>query len=57
MNDPKTIVEKIDAAANLVEQMQMAHMIHDTAHFIDCHRKASTLLFDALRQCEDQKIE
>ncbi len=57
MNDPKTVVEKIDAAANLVEQMQMAHMIHDDAHFHKCHAKASKFLFDALRQCEELNIE
>lgn len=29
MNNPKTVAEKIDAAANLVEQMYLAHMIKD----------------------------
>lgn len=56
MNNPKTAIEKIDAAANLVEQMNMAHMIKDDKHFAKCHTKASKLLFDALRQMDgDEK--
>jgi hypothetical protein len=52
MENPKTVVEKIDAAANLVEQMNMANMIGDKMHFQKVHKRASELLFNALRQLE-----
>lgn len=53
MKNPKTAVGKIDAAANLVEQMNMAHMIKDENHFKKVHRQAADLLFKALRQLEN----
>lgn len=55
MNNPKTVAEKIDAAANLVEQMNLAHMIKDESRFKQAHQKAGQLLFDALRQIEDEE--
>lgn len=57
MENPKTVVEKIDAAANLVEQMNMAHMLRDEAQFKKAHQKAGQFLFDALRQLEEMNIE
>jgi len=55
MENPATVMEKIDAAANLVEQMNMAHMIKDEAHFKKCHQKAGKFLFEAMRQLEEQE--
>jgi hypothetical protein len=55
MDNPKTVAEKIDAAANLVEQMNLAHMIKDEAKFKEAHKKAGRLLFNALRQIEDEE--
>lgn len=55
MKNPKTVAEKIDAAANLVEQMNMAHMIRDEAHFKKAHQQAGDLLFKAMRQLEEQE--
>src|SRR5688572_5995972 len=55
IENPKTIAEKIDAAANLVEQMMLSHAIKDEAHFKYAHKKAGSLLFDALRQMEDDQ--
>lgn len=57
MENPKTLMEKIDAAANLVEQMNMAHMIKDEAHFKKCHQKAGQFLFDAMRKLEELDID
>lgn len=54
MNNPKTVYEKIDAAANLVEQMMLAHSIKDEAHFKVAHEKAGDLLFKAMRQIENE---
>jgi len=53
MENPETVYEKIDAAANLLEQMFMAHRIKDEAHFTKVHKKAGDLLFKAMRQLED----
>lgn len=55
MENPKTVLEKLDAAANLVEQMHMSHMIKDEARFKYAHEKAGSLLFDAMRQLEDEQ--
>lgn len=54
MNNPKTPLEKIDAAANLVEQMFLAHSIRDEKKFKEAHFKAGDLLFKAMRQLEYQ---
>lgn len=52
MNNPKTVYEKIDAAANLVQQMFLAHTIKDEEHFKKSHKQAGDLLFKAMRQLE-----
>ena len=52
MENPQTALEKIDAAANLIEQMNMAKMISDNQHFSKCHKRAGDLLFKAMRQLE-----
>ena len=57
MENPKTVMQKIDAAANLVEQMKLAHTINDYSHFNKCHEKAGKFLFDAMRQLEKMNIE
>ena len=33
MENPKTLLEKVDAASNLVEQMQIAHAVKDEKTF------------------------
>jgi hypothetical protein len=55
MDNPKTVAEKIDAAANLVEQMYLSHNIGDNEHFKKVHKKAGDLLFAAMRQIEDEE--
>lgn len=57
MENPKTIVELIDAAANLVEQMNMAKTIGDDKHFAKCHQKTGEFLHQALVLCEEKGIE
>jgi hypothetical protein len=57
MKNPTTVVEMVDAAANLVEQMKLAHMIRDEKHFNEVHKRAGDLLFEALRKCEELGIE
>lgn len=54
MKNPKTVAEKIDAAANLVEQMMLSHNIRDEAHFKDSHKRAGDLLFKAQRQLKEE---
>lgn len=53
MGNPKTLLEKIDAASNLVEQMFLAHMMKDEAKFKEVHKKAGELLFDAVRMADE----
>lgn len=57
VDNPKTILEKIDAAANLVEQMNLAKITHDDAHFKKCHKKAGDLLFEAQLQIQIKESE
>ncbi len=57
MRNPKTAEEKIDAASNLVEQMYLAHMIHDEVKFKEAYQRAGQLLFDALRELEDRDLK
>jgi len=53
MDSPKTLLEKIDAASNLVEQMYLAHMIKDEAKFKEAHQKAGTFLFEAINMADE----
>ncbi len=53
MDNPKTALEKVDAAANLVEQMYLAHMIRDEAKFKEAHKKAGYLLRDAIDMLDE----
>jgi hypothetical protein len=55
MDNPKTPLEQADAAANLVEQMMLAHSIRDEAHFKKAHKKASDLLFELIQQLEEKE--
>lgn len=55
LENPQTAFEKIDAAANFVEQMQLAHAIRDEERFKLAHKRAGELLFDAMRQMEESE--
>ncbi len=57
MENPKTLTELVDAAANLVEQMNLAYMIKDEDHFKKVHKQAGDFLFKALRKIEELGIE
>lgn len=57
IENQKTVVEMVDAASNVVEQMYMAHMIKDEDHFKRCHQKAGSLLFEALQKLQELGIE
>lgn len=52
LENPKTLIEKIDAARNFIEQMYLAHSIHDEATFIYAHKRAGDLLFEAQLEAE-----
>jgi hypothetical protein len=51
---PATIMEKVDAAANYVEQMYLAHKLKDEKRFEDCHKEAAELLFDAIKLLDEE---
>jgi hypothetical protein len=53
MENPKTPLELVDAAANLVEQMYFSHMIHDEKTFREAHKKASEFLHQATIQLDE----
>ena len=49
MENPTTLLEKVHAAANLVEHMYLAHQIKDESHFLKSKEKASQLLFESVQ--------
>lgn len=53
MENPKTLLEKVDAAANLVEQMYLAHMMKDEPRFLEFKEKASQLLFESVQMLNE----
>ncbi len=53
MNNPKTLLEKVDAAANLVQQMHLAHIMKDEDKFKEAHNQATTLLADAVEMIDE----
>lgn len=46
MDNPQTPLEKVDAAANYVEQMYLSSKIGDIKTFEVAHTKAASLLAD-----------
>lgn len=50
MENPKTMYEKLDAVANLVEQMMLAHRVRDEERFASAHKRAGDLLFEVLEE-------
>lgn len=55
MDNPTTALEKVDAAANLVEQMHLAHMMKDEKKFKEAHQRAGALLRDAVEMLDEQE--
>lgn len=53
MENPKTLLEKIDASANLVAQMMLAHKMRDEKHFMEVYNKASILLNEATTMADE----
>ena len=47
IENPETTLEKVDAAANLVEQMSLAYRMQDSKHFDECLNKVRNLLAQA----------
>lgn len=50
LENPKTVLEKVDAAANLIEQMALAHAIKDQTHFNEAKEKAAKFLFQVTQE-------
>jgi hypothetical protein len=55
MKNPRTLLEKLDAAANLVAQMYLAHKVGDEKIFKQAHDTCSQLLFDAAQMADEQE--
>lgn len=49
LENPKTLIEKIDAARNFIEQMGLAHAIDERG---TAHKRAGDLLFEAQLEAE-----
>jgi hypothetical protein len=56
MDNPKTIMELIDAASNHVAQIRIALMIGDLRKAEDSIDRSSELLAKALSKCEEEGI-
>jgi len=52
LENPKTTLEKADAAANFVAQMYLAHGMKDEATFKKAYDRASTLLSDVIDELD-----
>jgi len=52
LDNPESLIEKIDAARNFVEQMYLAHKVGDETTFTNAHKRAGDLLFEAQLQAE-----
>jgi hypothetical protein len=57
MNNPETLVGKIDAAWNNVEQIGLALSIGDVSHAQKAKSEAARLLSLALEQAEEQEAD
>ncbi len=55
MDNPQTPLEKVDAAANWVQQMFLSHMIKDESKFKEAHQKATSLLADVTDYLDNQE--
>lgn len=56
LDNPKTVFEKIDAAANFVAQVRLAVMMQDGPRINELLDRTDLLLFDALRQLQEQSV-
>jgi hypothetical protein len=52
MEDTETLMEKMDALTNLIEQMNLSYEIGDRGHFKASYKKAGDLGFDIMRLLE-----
>jgi hypothetical protein len=53
MKNPKSVLEKVEAAANLVAQIQLANMTGDTAHIKCSAEAAGELLFEVSQALQE----
>ncbi len=57
MDNPQTILEKIDTLTNLIEQMYLAHKAHNDSMFELAHKAAGNLGFELMRTIEENQEE
>jgi hypothetical protein len=57
LENPETVLGKVDAAWNYVEQIRLALNIGDTAHAMTCVSNAAILLSVAVEQLEKEESE
>jgi hypothetical protein len=57
MENPETLLEKVDTLTNLVEQMLLSHRMRDEQRFNEAHDRASQIGFEiseALQEAQDE---
>ena len=57
MDNPQTLLEKIDTLTNLVEQMLLAHRMRDEQRFNEAHDKAAQIGFEVMQALQEQESE
>jgi len=55
MENPETLLEKVDALTNLVEQMLLAHRMRDEQKFNEAHDKAAQIGFEVLEALQESE--
>lgn len=55
MENPETLLQKVDALTNLVEQMLLAHRMRDEQRFNDAHDKAAQLGFEVMEALQESE--
>jgi hypothetical protein len=57
IDNPETLLEKVDALTNLVEQMLLAHKMRDEKKFNEAHDKAAQIGFEVLEALQESEPE
>ena len=54
MDNPNTIEEKLDVIGNLIQQMYLAHTVHDEATFKAAHKRAGDLVWEVIETLKEE---
>jgi hypothetical protein len=54
IENPETLLEKVDALTNLIEQMLLAHRMRDEQRFNEAHDKAAQIGFEVSEALQEE---